>query len=99
METSSLSELTRPIGDRVFIDPYFLQLKPSETCYGCFFFRRGCSPSCTRHSFIPDSERGGISYENAIDKLGPCSPSFRTDKKSVIFKLMFDVREVEPELS
>jgi hypothetical protein len=97
METSSLSELTRPIGDRVFIDPYFLQLKPSETCYGCFFFRRGCSPSCTRHSFIPDSERGGISYENATERLGPCSLDFRIDKRGAIFKVVMDLRELDAD--
>ncbi len=97
METSSFSELTRPIGERVYIHPYFFQVKPSETCEGCFFFRPGFKECCTRQSKCADSERGGISYENATERLGPCSLDFRIDKRGAIFKVVMDLRELDAD--
>ena len=96
MENPFLNPITNPVGTRLQLKGYTFEVVENWGCDGCFFNRPLQIHTCARDSFYGIFARGGLTF-NEAHSLGRCCKDLRTDKKSVIFKLIKQPENNETE--
>ena len=92
-----LDPITNPIGSRIELKGRVFEVVEEAGCDGCFFYRKGQIHICSRDYHYKYNARGGMTHTEA-HSLARCCNELRTDKKSIIFKLIKQTENNEQEI-